>query len=206
MGVRKNINTRYSKLKMREWYRGKKKRAVEYKGGACESCGYSRSLAALEFHHRDPKEKDFKLSSPHVRQPWHKQKTELDKCSLLCANCHREKHEELMQQAHSRLHEEVRGLVPERPPSLGKVQKYCESCGASFESYVAQGQRFCSRDCKSRGQRGFEWPPDDELLLMSAQKTPTEIALDVGTTPKSVRQRLTAKGIPWTKYRQNKPS
>ena len=53
--------------------------------------GYNKSIAALEFHHINPIEKDkdyFNMRgglSPNL-------KTELDKCVLLCANCHREIH------------------------------------------------------------------------------------------------------------------
>ncbi len=67
----------------------KKKRAVDYKGGKCQNCGYSKCLKALEFHHRDPKKKRFtiaRLTNPE----WSKIRKELDKCDLLCANCHRE--------------------------------------------------------------------------------------------------------------------
>lgn len=68
-----------------------KQQAVTYKGGSCEDCGYSRCLAALEFHHLDPAEKD---PSWTAMKMWgfDRVKPELDKCALLCANCHRERH------------------------------------------------------------------------------------------------------------------
>lgn len=72
-----------------------KKMAVEYKGGNCEKCGYNKSLSALEFHHKNPKEKDFGISKKGITRSWEKTKIELDKCLLLCSNCHREVHEEL---------------------------------------------------------------------------------------------------------------
>ncbi len=66
--------------------------AVEYKGGRCENCGYSRCIDALEFHHRDSSKKDFSISEKGYTRSWVKVKEELDKCVLLCANCHREFH------------------------------------------------------------------------------------------------------------------
>lgn len=67
-----------------------KKRAVEYLGGKCICCGYNKSLAALEFHHLDPGQKDPDYYS--LKTNFEKLKSELDKCALLCANCHREEH------------------------------------------------------------------------------------------------------------------
>lgn len=52
-------------------------------------CDYSRCLSALEFHHLDPTKKDFIISRCFSLK---KAKLELDKCILLCSNCHREVH------------------------------------------------------------------------------------------------------------------
>lgn len=66
--------------------------AVEYKGGSCEVCGYNRCIEALEFHHIDPTKKDFGISSKGYARSWEKVRAEIEKCVLLCANCHREYH------------------------------------------------------------------------------------------------------------------
>ena len=63
---------------------------VEYKGGECQSCGYNKCIAALEFHHLDPSTKEFALTGNTFGLQ--RQKDEADKCILLCANCHREEH------------------------------------------------------------------------------------------------------------------
>lgn len=71
----------------REW----KIKAVAYKGGCCCKCGYSKCLAALDFHHIDSSKK-----APNWRsmRSWsfEKVKNELEKCDLLCRNCHQEFH------------------------------------------------------------------------------------------------------------------
>lgn len=72
-----------------------KKRAVEYFGGSCKHCGYNRCIQALEFHHLDPNEKDFALSDSFRTGAIKDVKEELDKCILLCSNCHREEHYKL---------------------------------------------------------------------------------------------------------------
>ncbi len=73
-----------------------KEKAVEYKGGKCVICEYNKCVSALEFHHLDPSKKDFTLSK-NMCTAWDKIKDELDKCILVCANCHREIHENLLE-------------------------------------------------------------------------------------------------------------
>ena len=71
--------------------------AVEYKCGKCEKCDYSKSINALHFHHLDPNEKDFGIGQDGITISWDKVKEELDKCILVCANCHAEIHENILQ-------------------------------------------------------------------------------------------------------------
>jgi len=66
--------------------------AVEYKGGKCEICGYDRCIEALEFHHKSISSKDFGISAKGYTRSWKKVMEELDKCIIVCANCHRELH------------------------------------------------------------------------------------------------------------------
>ncbi len=66
--------------------------AIEYKGGKCEHCGYCECIEALEFHHTNSSRKDFGISSKGYTRSWKRVKEELDKCILVCANCHRELH------------------------------------------------------------------------------------------------------------------
>jgi hypothetical protein len=66
--------------------------AVAYKGGSCSLCGYNKCIRALEFHHTDPTQKDFGISAKGITRSFEKMKVELDKCILVCANCHREIH------------------------------------------------------------------------------------------------------------------
>ena len=69
-----------------------KQKAIELKGNKCKICGYNRCLEALEFHHIDNKNKEFGLAAKGYTRSWPKVKAEVEKCILLCANCHREIH------------------------------------------------------------------------------------------------------------------
>ena len=71
--------------------------ARDYKGGKCTTCGYNKSQRALSFHHVNPKEKDFDLSSRGLTRSWERIKKEIDKCVLLCANCHMVLHDGVTQ-------------------------------------------------------------------------------------------------------------
>jgi hypothetical protein len=68
-----------------------KQQIVAFLGGCCSLCGYDRYIGSLELHHQDPTKKDFDFA--HCRTTnFEKVKPELEKCILLCANCHREEH------------------------------------------------------------------------------------------------------------------
>lgn len=72
------------------WRDKRKLEMIAYKGGSCQSCGFNRVPQALAFHHRDPQEKSFEVSQARI--VWEKLVPELDKCDLLCFNCHAEQH------------------------------------------------------------------------------------------------------------------
>ena len=74
--------------------RSMKKQAIKILGGKCSICGYNKCVDALEFHHKNPKEKDFKIGSGNTMS-WKDYKAEALKCILLCSNCHKEIHSEL---------------------------------------------------------------------------------------------------------------
>lgn len=65
--------------------------AVKYLGGKCNRCGYDKHTAAMEFHHKNPAEKEFNIGCI-ANKKWATIIKELDKCELLCSNCHRIHH------------------------------------------------------------------------------------------------------------------
>ena len=77
--------------KQRAKKRERKLQAIEYLGGVCKKCGGEFHPAVYEFHHRNPAEKD-RDPSKLLQLKWEKVTEELDKCDLLCANCHRIEH------------------------------------------------------------------------------------------------------------------
>lgn len=89
-GYCKECSNRYASDRVRKI----KESMIKYKGGSCEKCGLSikeSNYFVFDFHHLDSKEKD-----PNFRrikfQKWEKITKELDKCILVCSNCHRTIH------------------------------------------------------------------------------------------------------------------
>ena len=66
--------------------------AIQYYGGKCVKCGYDKCIDALEFHHKDKSSKEHKPTYIIRRWNFEKAKKELDKCDLVCSNCHKEIH------------------------------------------------------------------------------------------------------------------
>lgn len=88
---KKNAASEYARVKarraaMREWL-------DEYKSNlVCSKCGESHP-ACLDFHHKDSSTKDFSVGNVSA-WGWGKEKMlrEIDKCVVLCSNCHRKAH------------------------------------------------------------------------------------------------------------------
>lgn len=69
--------------------KSRKKRAVEMFGGKCQDCSGVFPQCVYDFHHVGGKDMD-----PYVAltMSWDNAVKELEKCVLLCANCHRIRH------------------------------------------------------------------------------------------------------------------
>jgi len=72
------------------WHK-RKVEAIKYKGGVCIDCNQMPHPGCMQFHHLDPSEKEFSWNKGRLRA-WEAVKRELDKCVLLCANCHAIRH------------------------------------------------------------------------------------------------------------------
>ena len=80
--LRRKRNVNYAKRKVQ---------AIAYKGGKCFDCNGVFPPAVYDFHHLEPSKKDFNPAA--LRQcSWERFRAEIDKCVMLCANCHRTRH------------------------------------------------------------------------------------------------------------------
>ncbi len=72
-------------MRMQIWFKGYKSTLM------CEICGENHP-ACLDFHHIDPREKKFSVSTRRDRPSMEALKAEIAKCRVLCSNCHRKEH------------------------------------------------------------------------------------------------------------------
>lgn len=141
--MKEKTHNKYMNGYMKRGYVALKIKAVRYKGGQCELCGYSKCFGALEFHHKNPLEKEFDWSSLRKRS-WGTIVEELDKCSILCANCHREVH-----------HDQERWNIAEqwldKPKRLFLESRICLECNFEFKPKRSE-QKYCSRSCADKNR------------------------------------------------------
>jgi predicted transcriptional regulator len=102
-------------------------------------------------------------------------KEELNKCILLCANCHREEH-----------HIDIDVRILEEVKTLKKnIVKNCFNCNKEFKGYKS---KYCSTECSHESQRKTDWPTSEELSNMLEYKTISEIARDFNVSWHTVKR------------------
>ena len=89
-------NNNYNYDYVLNWRNDNKRQAVDYLGGKCKVCGYNKCTRSLQFHHLTPSEKEMTISKNINKMKFEKLKPELDKCILVCSNCHGEIHDGLI--------------------------------------------------------------------------------------------------------------
>ncbi len=83
---------------VKRWRKSAKNIILKCMGGCCQICNYDRCPSALELHHVDPQEKEISIGTIMARcRSWDFLYDEISKCILLCSNCHREVHAELVE-------------------------------------------------------------------------------------------------------------
>ena len=85
-------NKEYYYNKSRNYYLELKEWFINYKQTLkCSKCGESRHWV-LDFHHKDPSIKDGTIAQMLINSSRENLIQEIDKCDVLCANCHRDLH------------------------------------------------------------------------------------------------------------------
>jgi len=182
-GKKRNICKRCQITYNTEASRKKKRKAVEYKNGKCKICGYNKCINALEFHHRDPSTKKENWDNMSGWR-WERIVKELDKCDLLCANCHREIHYDTFDPKYGS--EPIKRIPKKKPKPL--IVKKCEVCKNEFKT-KRDKTKFCSHECSAIDKRKTERPSKEELKsIIDSKKSFVQIGKDFGVADNTVRK------------------
>lgn len=160
----------------------RKRKTVELKGGKCCICGYCKNLAALQFHHLDSDDKNYEWTQLRLRK-WKDIIVELNKCILVCANCHLE------------IHYPDLGVSTSINDNnfLNKDIKATGECPVCNEPVF--GTRFCSVPCAKVGKRKVVRPTSDELKLLIEQNSYCELGRKFGVSDNAIRKWAKGYGL-----------
>lgn len=170
-----------------------KDRAVYVMGSKCMCCGYDRCIQALEFHHLNPEEKDFSFGS-NTNRSWASTRNELQKCILVCANCHREIHYGLIDNStlissfDEEKAKEIDALIEDT-----KTRKvwYCKECGVE----VSSGNDCCPK-CAHKKMRVVDRPAREELKKLIRTTPFTQIGKMFNVSDNAIRKWCKAENLP----------
>jgi hypothetical protein len=90
--LKKYRQSEKGKNKKKELRMGYKKILIRLKQNGCSICGYNECQDALDFHHANPNDKKFNLCVDGIERKDDLIIDELNKCILLCKNCHAKIH------------------------------------------------------------------------------------------------------------------
>ena len=160
-------------------------------------CGFNSWQEALEFHHVNPDEKEFSISSKTTKN-LDAQLREIKKCILVCSNCHKgihggyisipegyetiydvERANELLDENNAIKHGQI-SICPRCGERKHKTAEYCDAC-----------RRFLDRTVER---------PDRDTLKSLIRSTPfTQIAIKYGVTDNAIRKWCKSEGLPTKK-------
>lgn len=177
-----------------------KERLLYIMGGKCIFCYYNKCNSALEFHHLDPQEKDFTLST-NANIGFDKAKEEIKKCILVCANCHREIHANMLNvdTIKSSYDENKAKEIEEELYQLKHKQIfYCKDCGKE----ISRGAERCPT-CTSLQSRLVERPSKEELKNLIRNFSFLAIGKQYNVSDNAIRKWCIAYNLPSKKKEIN---
>ena len=178
--------------------RQNKMELIAYKGGKCSRCGYCKPFpSAYHFHHKDASNKKFTVSR-FMSRKLETLKKEVDKCELLCSNCHAEHHDRIKVKHMENTIESIKNLSDvelekraerQRKKATGYLCIFCK------KKYLPnhKEQMYCSPQCGHLSRRKTDRPSKEKLNEMIKTKTWSEIGRIYGVSDNAVRKWLSSK-------------
>jgi len=195
-------------LDVSNFRRRRKANLMKVMGNKCCLCGYNMLPDALEFHHIDPEAKSYGLASNGTCHDLEKDLAEIQKCVLVCANCHRAIHKGLFSEEflkEKQIYDETiaEQLREDKRKLLEKTHYYCKSCGKELNQKTLTG--FCDK-CYKKSLRIVERPSREELKNLIRIMPFTQIGLQFGVSDNAIRKWCDAENLPKKKTEINQYS
>lgn len=191
----------YSNERKRFWRKTIKRRIVESFGNKCFCCGGTFEDCCYDVHHINPEEKEMTLSSGNFNgaKSWIKIRDELKKCVLVCANCHRLIHANIIDNPTTSnfnmdFYEwdltRYKQVDKELKPIDANRSLICPECEGPKSPYA----EVCAK-CASKRQRRFEISRD-ELKHLIRTTSFTKIGEKFNVSDNAIRKRCIQLGLP----------
>lgn len=161
----------------------RKVKLMQFLGGKCNRCGYNKNYAALQFHHINPKEKEFNIDIRKCSNyNWDRLLDEAKKCELLCANCHFEHHNP------NYCGDEISEVYKSMPINLDTVN-ICQ-CGKIIDDKASKCE-----SCYHLTTRKVIRPSKEELTKMVWEKPTRVLAEEFGVSDVAIAKWCKMYGI-----------
>lgn len=179
------------------YYRLRLKMAlIEAHGGKCKKCGFAEKVPpAYDFHHIDPKEKEFGIGNSDSKN-FDQLLEETKKCLLVCKNCHAKIYWENMESRRKRYVEIAKDHVFN--PLLPVI---CKSCKKEFMPTVRKA-KFCSVACSHFSQRRGTWPDKSEFSKDAEFLSLRAAGKKYGVSGNTIKEWAKSMGIKWVDKRK----
>ena len=149
---------------------------VDRFGGKCQICGYNKCLNSLTFHHVDKNTKEFSPTDV-MNLSIEKAEKELEKCILICSNCHGEIHAE-----------DYDFQYDDKISPAPWIEITCEFCNGKFKTKRTDA-KFCNTKCSQLSQRKLkERPSKDELKKLIDENTWVDIGRLFNVSDNTIRK------------------
>jgi len=181
---------KYNRLK--QFRKERKEDIRKIMGDKCCICGYDRCDQSLDLHHIDPKEKEFNVGKI-LNRNWSKIVFELQKCVLVCKNCHHEIHAGYINpKLKTSFNNDIAIEITKRiNANKAKHINHCIECG-NVISYGANRCKKCGYETKQK----IKYPPKEELEKLICKFGFVGTGRLLGVSDNAIRKRCKKYGLP----------
>jgi len=173
-----------NKENVQNWRKRTKERLTRAFGSACGICSYNKCLESMQFHHLNPKEKDFAISSATSRiRSWSRIVEEVKKCVMLCGNCHTELHHGFTSLPENIQHFDE-SFTEYKIHDFGEMDE-CPIC----QNLKLSHQFTCSRKCAATNKGKVDWDSID-LEQMLIGRSILSVANELKVSDAAVHKRI----------------